>query len=60
MSDHPEEKPDSETERPSPGSDPDAPGAQGGSEESRERPPAAPSDDDAEAGDTDQHSSSGA
>ncbi|MCW3066718.1 MAG: hypothetical protein JWN32_3890 [Solirubrobacterales bacterium] len=60
MSEHPEEERDPETGRPSPGSDPDRPGPEGGSEESRDRPPAVPSDDDAEAGDTDQHSSSGA
>jgi hypothetical protein len=60
MTEHPEENPDPGTERPSPGGDPDAPGSLGGSDESREKPPAAPTDDDAEAGDTDQHSSSGA
>jgi hypothetical protein len=60
MTEHPEETEDDETGRPSPGGDPDEPGPLGGSEESRERPPAAPADDDAPAGDTDQHSSSGA
>jgi hypothetical protein len=60
MSEHPEERDDPETERPSPGGNPDEPGPLGDSEESREKPPAAPTDDDAEAGDTDQHSSSGA
>jgi hypothetical protein len=54
------EDPDPKTGRPSPGDDPDEPGAQGDSEESRENLPAEPSDDDKAAGDTDQHSSSGA
>jgi hypothetical protein len=32
------------------------PGAEGGTSESTDRPPAAPADDDAPLGDTDQHS----
>ncbi len=36
------------------------PGAEGGSSESAEELPAAPTDDDAEVGDTDQHSGSDA
>lgn len=36
------------------------PGPEGGSSESKEELPAAPTDDDAEAGDTDQHSDSNA
>jgi hypothetical protein len=60
MSEHPEEREDSETDRPSPGGEGDEPGAIGSSE-SRDQPPAVPAeDDDTEAGDTDQHSSSGA
>jgi hypothetical protein len=35
---------------------PDSPGAEGGESESADRPPAAPADDDAPLGDTDQHS----
>jgi hypothetical protein len=36
------------------------PGAEGDSQDSKESLPGAPTDDDAEAGDTDQHSSSDA
>jgi hypothetical protein len=32
------------------------PGSEGGASESKDRPPAAPADDDAPLGDTDQHS----
>jgi hypothetical protein len=39
---------------------PDEPGAEGGASESATDLPGAPSDDDAPAGDTDQHSSSDA
>jgi len=38
----------------------DEPGPEGGSTESAEELPGAPTDDDAEAGDTDQHSDSDA
>jgi hypothetical protein len=60
MTEHSEDREDTETGRPSPGGEPDEPGAIGGDSESRDRPPAVPADDDAETGDTDQHSGSGA
>jgi len=41
---------------PRPDDDRDPPGAEGGDSESKDRPPAAPADDDAPLGDTDQHS----
>jgi hypothetical protein len=54
MTETPEEREETET-----GGTEDT-GAQGDSEESRNRPPAAPTDDDEPAGDTDQHSRSDA
>ena len=44
-------------EHPAPEDQPEEPGAEGGSDsESADKPPAAPADDDAPLGDTDQHS----
>jgi len=45
-----------ETRRDPDEDDTNRPGAEGGESESTERPPAAPADDDAPLGDTDQHS----
>jgi hypothetical protein len=46
-----------EKQRPNaPDDDRDPPGAEGGESDSTDRPPGAPADDDAPAGDTDQHS----
>jgi hypothetical protein len=41
---------------PAPEDNPDEPGAEGGSGGSQHSPPAAPNEDDAPLGDTDQHS----
>jgi hypothetical protein len=51
---------DETTPPPDPNDERGRPGAEGGDSESADRPPAAPADDDAPLGDTDQHSDANA